>query len=117
MMTESQFTAKLLRALRATGEFEIIWKHNDRVTAGIPDFQTWRSMNWSTCCEVKLIGSPGKMFQPLQLETLKRVRGWYLIWNPRIRRGFLFRADDWKEWTKQTPLTFAEIVERIRGEF
>ena len=40
MPTESQFTARLLRALRAHPALRdaVIWKHNDRTTRGIPDF-------------------------------------------------------------------------------
>jgi hypothetical protein len=38
-MTESQFTAKLLKALRSRAELKeaVIWKLNDRTTSGIPD--------------------------------------------------------------------------------
>jgi VRR-NUC domain len=39
-MTEAKFTAKLLKALRAHPALDeaVIWKFNDRVSAGIPDF-------------------------------------------------------------------------------
>jgi hypothetical protein len=40
-MTESQFQGKLLRALRSHAALRnkaVIYKHNDRFSAGIPDF-------------------------------------------------------------------------------
>jgi hypothetical protein len=134
-MTESQFTSKLLRALRAAMPEATIWKHSDRFTGGIPDFSVTRwhpntgmiRTNQTSWCEVKLLRNgkhannhhKAKLFVPLQQETLKRIGGWMLIWSEPQRKGYLFRPDELGDtpWYEVEALGFAELVERIRRTF
>jgi hypothetical protein len=83
-MTESQFSAKLLRALRQRMPNAIIWKLNDRFTSGIPDAvvvyegrATWLEMKIGT-----------NSVTPIQWETLYKLkRGYVVSWNNPIRMG------------------------------
>lgn len=54
-MTESAFTAKLLKALRSHAALKdaVVWKHADRISAGIPDFSVTVSGR-TTWWEVKV---------------------------------------------------------------
>jgi hypothetical protein len=70
-VTESQFTAKLLRALRSHTALREAWivKHNDRTTSGIPDFSisVGRITLWF---EVKIWGNE---LTKLQQWTIKQL--------------------------------------------
>jgi hypothetical protein len=130
-MTESAFTSRMLRALRAAMPEATIWKISDRYTAGIPDFCVLRRgvivNTIATLCEVKLLKNgkhannhhKAKLFVPLQQETLKRIGGWMLIWSEPQKKGYLFRPDALgdKPWHEVEALGFAELVERIRRTF
>lgn len=54
-MTESQFTSKLLRALKQHPALKeaVIWKLNDRTTSGIPDVLV-SQYGWTTFFELKV---------------------------------------------------------------
>ena len=88
-MTETQFTGKLVRALRKCLEPNyIVWKHADGYTAGIPDISiSWgRDTLW---IEVKLANNP-KFFEPLQMAILRKLDGHYIIWDTKTRLGCRF---------------------------
>jgi hypothetical protein len=117
-VTESDFTRKLLKALRARMPGAVIIKHCNPLTAGVPDFSVTHE-GVTTWCEVKLTTNR-RIFQPLQLEMLRRLRGYYLIWSPPLRQGYLFRADEIRPleaWINETPYTFDELVEQIVRTF
>lgn len=114
MLSESNFTQRLLNALRSSGEFEIIFKLNDRTTSGLPDFIVWRK-GIATCYEIKLIGARSAMFKPLQLETLKRIGGRYIIHDPRANLSRTFPAADYERWSETPLLDFNKLVEKIRS--
>ena len=125
-MTESQFTQKLLRALREAMFGSTIIKHCNPLTAGVPDFTVTRESDFqsarTTWCEVKLIGrksnGSGKgMFTPLQFEMAKRLNAWYCVWNEKTKRGYLFLAREAASWQDSPELTFAELVEKMRRMF
>lgn len=86
-MTESQFTCKLLTALRSQLPEAHIIKFNDRTTGGIPDFCIVHNgvTHWF---EVKV--NNRNPCEPLQWETLRRMHGHYII----VTNGehFLFRV-------------------------
>lgn len=71
-MTESQFTARLLRALRAHPALRdaVIWKLNDRTTKGIPDFVIVEG-SMTLWCEVKVASN---MPDKIQMHWLKKLR-------------------------------------------
>ena len=116
-MRESQWTQKLKKALEAALPGSVVLKHNDAITGGIPDLSitSFEAGPYArtTWIEVKLIGAPSVMFKPLQCEMLKRLGGWYCVWGPNVRRGWLFRADEREGWHTGQQYTFAELVERI----
>jgi hypothetical protein len=124
-MTESQFTQRLLRALRQALPDAVVIKHINPMTAGVPDFSVTRydSDNHTTWCEVKLIGRPHTgsakqgVFMPLQFEMAKRLNAWYCVWNATTKNGYLFLAREAASWTDGPELTFAELVERMRRMF
>ena len=120
MISESQFTQRLLRVLRQAMPEAAVWKHNDLHTAGYPDFSVTRfdvgPYSKTVWVEVKLVGDTGQMFKPLQVAMLEKVGGWYIVWNPQAKRGYLFRADEREQWS-EAPLTFNELVEKIARFF
>lgn len=84
-MTESQFTCKLLKLLRQAMPDAVVLKHNDAMTSGIPDFSV--SLAGRTLwVEVKLsTAARNKMFAPLQVEMIYKLRGRYVIYNPKSK--------------------------------
>lgn len=120
-MTESQWTQKLRKALCAAMPNAVVIKHNDAITSGIPDlsitsFETgpYARVTW---LENKLIGAPSVMFRPLQVAMLQKMGGWYCVWSPKLRRGWLFRADEREGWHNGQQYTFSELVEKISRFF
>ena len=74
-MTESQFSAKLLRALRQRMPNAVVWKLNDRFTSGIPDaVVVYEGM--ATWLEMKMKHGP---LSAIQYETLKRLKRGYVV--------------------------------------
>jgi hypothetical protein len=115
-MTESQFTQRLLKALRHRLPQAVILKHMNPLTAGVPDFSVTRDYGkyeggvrtyW---VEVKL--SSGNLFPPLQFETAKRMDAWYIIYSPLLHKAYMFKAREREGWSKTDPLSFDEMVER-----
>jgi hypothetical protein len=117
-MTESQFTQRLLKALRRRMPQAVILKHMNPLTAGVPDFSVTRDeqnrfaglQNHTTWCEVKL--SSGNLFPTLQFETARRMDAWYIIYAPHLRKAWMFKARESDRWSKTEPLSFDELVER-----
>lgn len=72
-MTESQFQAKLLKALRshATLKDAVIWKTNDRTTGGIPDIIISEREGRTTFWEVKLYPNHPTKLQAYYLNKLR----------------------------------------------
>lgn len=124
-MIESKFTQRLLKALRTEMPGAIILKHSDRYTGGMPDFSITREGR-TTWCEVKVTTQPGtgskenaRMFEPLQFETCKRMRAYYLIWCPPLKQGYLFQTQELlnSAWYELESYTFDEMVEKIKVTF
>ena len=124
-MTESRWTAKLLNDVRRARPNAVVVKlwQGPFSTAGVPDFFV-NEDGRTSWCEVKLTSSgKGKsrrgekqLFVPLQLETCRRMKAWYLIWAPPLKKGWLFRADeltDLSAWMHEPGFRYAELVERI----
>lgn len=91
-MTEAQLTYRLTRMLRLRLPQATVFKHADGFTAGMPDV----SISWeghTVWVEVKLLNNK-KLFEPLQLETLRRLRGWYLVWDTKVREGYFFKPNE-----------------------
>ena len=118
-MTESDFTRKLLKALRRRMPQAVILKHINPLTAGVPDFSMTLEEESMTptdfrirtvWCEVKL--SSGNLFPPLQFETARRMDAWYIIYSPLLRKAYMFKAREREGWSKTVPLSFDELVER-----
>lgn len=88
-MTETQFTSKLVRALKDhLGPDFVIFKHADGYTAGIPDISI--SFGQRTLwIEAKLKNNP-KIFEPLQIAMLRKMDGHYVIWDTKTRLGCRF---------------------------
>lgn len=113
-MIEGTWTLKLTKALRTTMPEAMCIKICNQYTAGIPDLAIVRNGK-TTWIEVKLLtkDSTSRLFVPLQLETCKRMQAHYIIFSPALKKGWLFRADDYKDWINYTTYTFAELVAEI----
>lgn len=105
-MTESQFTHKLLRALKQHPRLQDAWiqKHSDRVNAGIPDFSITRGRT-TIWAEVKMWPNKPTKLQAWTLRcigeggsALITVKGNGHLVTPITMVGFL---------------TFAELVEEL----
>ena len=104
-MRESEFTTKLLSALRRHPVLasSVIWKLNDRTTAGIPDFLVvfnGRTTFW----EVKVLP---RQLTKLQAYFINRLNAG--AW----RIAFVVRVQESYHWIEDRPLEFAELVEEI----
>lgn len=112
-MTEAEFTYKLTSKLRKLLPEATVFKHADGYTAGIPDFSL-TIHGRTSWVEVKLITNK-KIFEPLQLATLKRLGGWYIVWDPHQRLAWLFRADEEPEHAMyhSDALIFKELCDKI----
>lgn len=104
-MTESQFTQKLLRALKQHPALREAWiqKHNDRTSAGIPDFSVTRN-RVTVWYEVKMWPNRPTKLQAWTLRRLKDggaliiVKGRDCVITPITQIGYL---------------TFEQLVEEI----
>lgn len=122
MPSESQFTSKLLKALRARMPNAVVLKHSDSFSGGIPDFSItsfdpYISEKRTAWIEVKLLGPPSVMFKPLQVEMLRRLGGAYIIWDVSVKRGYFFSAKDVGATRAEYPLTFRQLIEAIEVLF
>lgn len=79
-MTESDFQRKLRRALQARLPKAVIWKHNDRFTAGIPDISVTHEGR-TTWLELKVGAND---LTPLQRIMLDRVQGYAVKWHKEL---------------------------------
>jgi hypothetical protein len=74
-MTESAFTSKLLAALRKDPLLKdcgaVIFKHCDRLTAGIPDFSITVKGRYTTWWEVKVMPNGLSKIQKYYIDKLK----------------------------------------------
>ena len=116
-MTETQFTSKLVRAIRERlGPGAIVFKHADGYTAGIPDISISLGRN-TLWLEAKLVGNP-KFFEPLQLAILEKLDGHYIFWNTKTRLGCRFLACQYnkEEVLSRCCLSFNELVQNIINE-
>jgi hypothetical protein len=111
-MNESKFTQRLLRELRLKMPTAFIAKMSDRYTGGLPDF--FVALDRSvTFFEVKL-SSNKRIFEPIQLETLKRLNtGMYIIWDIPLRHGDIFWATNAAEHKLSYRLDFKGLVTTI----
>ncbi len=120
-MIESEFTSgKLIPELRKVFANDVvIFKHNDAITSGIPDISITKIdfVPRTLWLEVKMIDSPSKMFKPLQVETLKRLGGYYFVWDQKAKWGYLFRPEDRENWSDVCPLGIKAAAEKIRRMF
>lgn len=92
-MNEGPFTCKLLKLLRQAMPYAVVLKHNDAMTSGIPDFSVSRAGR-TIWFEVKLsTAAPKKMFEPIQVETLRRLWGRYIIYDQKERTCITFPAE------------------------
>lgn len=121
MPSESRFTQRLIKALRARLSSAVILKHSDSYTSGIPDFSITNfdsgphaKVVW---IEVKLLGPPSTMFRALQVEMLRRLGGYYLIWDVNAKKAYFFSATDISASQAEEPLTFKQLVEEIAEIF
>lgn len=115
-MIESQFTQKLLKELRARlGPGAVVAKIADGYTSGIPDF--FVGLNGKdSWFEVKLTTNR-RIYEPLQMATLQKLRGDYIIWNPATKEGILQPATQSGAITDATRwLPFATLVDAIISE-
>lgn len=116
-MSEAQFTTKLLKRVRELRPTAEVIKHANPFSSGIPDFSVSDSLDAcgtttkTTWCEVKDIRR--KIFVPIQLHRLLKLRGWYLVFNPETKLSYLFPASERAEWTKLGNMTFEETARKI----
>ncbi len=112
-MMEGKFNAKLIKALREKlGPESVVTKISDAYTAGIPDFFV-SSEGKTSWFESKLTTNK-KLYEPLQLAILRKLRGSYVIWNPTEKQGFLLAAE--QSGTEGEWLDFNNLVEKIIAE-
>lgn len=118
-MTESQLTAKLVAHVRKHRPHAVVFKHNDRITAGIPDLSvtvnertTWleakTEMNWP----------PTK----LQRRTMLRLRdvglAFYLyFYKTHNRWRMAVIHPDYVDQTKNDARIFSHMLESLTDDF
>jgi hypothetical protein len=116
-MTESDFTRKLKKRLEEMMSYAVIWKHADMFTKGIPDLSV--TVDHRTTWIENKLSTNKQIFEPLQYEQLRRVHGWYIVWDVETRKGCMFRADE-RELAKEPmsrmvacDLTFDELCDKL----
>lgn len=121
---EGRWTAQFLKNLRqAMPDAEVIKfnSYGGMSEGGIPDFMVSRfdmgPYSRTVFCEVKLLPASGPLFKPLQYERLKKLGGWYLIWDTTKRTGRLFPAQEHSDWSMGERYTQKELIERIARFF
>lgn len=114
-MIETQFTSKLVKALReGLGPDAIIFKHADGFTAGIPDITvTYRG--YTMWIEAKLANNP-KIFEPLQLALLRKLDGYYVIWDTKLKKGSFLGVQETSLFKDGLMYNFKDLVTRIIEE-
>lgn len=109
-MTESQFSAKLLRALRTALPNAVIFKISDRFTSGIPDFVAIHE-GLATWFELKVKNNKPTL---IQWETLRRLRRGYLVqWAQTIGMVTHVVATRQAAELSEGPFKFERLVEHI----
>lgn len=124
-MSESTWTQAFLKDLRREMPKAEIIKNNSyggMVEGGIPDVvicvrDQGRATSRTGWIEVKILPSKNQMFKPLQLERLRRMGGWYLVWHTVEKRGWLFRADEAHCWADGPRHTREELLQTVRRFF
>jgi len=108
-LTESQFSAKLLRALRQRLPTAVIWKLNDRFTSGIPDAVVVYKGR-ATWIECKVKNNP---LTVIQFETLRRLHRGYLVrWDRNF--GFYGHIPLIGRWSSyEGPFNFERLLEGL----
>lgn len=88
-MTEAQLVARVVKYLRTRFREAVVFKHNDRITAGVPDISITRRPR-VTWLEAKMFRTAHpaeseikKHFTPLQFERMKQLNnlrhGYYVV--------------------------------------
>ncbi len=77
-MNEAQFKNKFVTRMRSLYPSLVIFRHEDQFTAGIPDISITRSIH-TLWLEAKV--TPGERMGGLQDETLRRLGGYYIVFN------------------------------------
>ena len=84
-MTESQITSRLLKQLRDDLTGAVVFKHNDRITSGIPDFSVTCSnrTSWWECklADPQFCGQGLQELMMLRLAAAGYAR--YVVWEQR----------------------------------
>lgn len=121
---EGRWTTQFLKKLRRSMPDAEIIKLNSiggMSEGGLPDFFVNRftigPYSGTVFFEVKLLPASGPLFKPLQYQRLKKLGGWYLIWDTKDKRGWMFRADERESWHTGPKFTQSEIVDRIARFF
>jgi hypothetical protein len=114
-MIETHFTSKLTKALRdKLGPTYIAWKHADGYTAGVPDISI--SIGQRTLWIEAKLSINRKIFEPLQLGYLKKLEGYYVIWNSKERSGVFFSALEAPKKELGYGMSFEALVNKIIEE-
>ncbi len=77
-MNEAQFKGKFVKFFRTKYPSLVIFRHEDQFTAGIPDISITRSIR-TLWLEAKV--TPGEKVGGIQDETLRRLGGYYIVYN------------------------------------
>lgn len=124
MPKETQFKSRLIKALKVAlpnAEIVNMNAYGGMVEKGIPDFTVTRfdTGPWSKTVwvETKVLPSKNQMFKPIQLERLKRLGGWYVVWHTDNMYAWMFRADEYEYWSDGEVYDFDELVGRIARFF
>jgi hypothetical protein len=114
-MIETRFTSKLTKVLRdKLGPAYIVWKHADGYTGGIPDISISHGRH-TLWIEAKL-SINRKIFEPLQMGYLKKLEGYYLIWNSKEHSGVFFPAQEAPKEVFGYGMSFEALVNKILAE-
>ncbi len=112
-MNEGKFNADLVKELKKKLDPKyLVLKHADGYTGGIPDISV--SLGTTTYWFESKLTTNKKLYEPLQLAILRKLRGSYVIWNPTEKQGFLMAAE--QSGTEGEWLDFEQLVERIVAE-
>lgn len=91
-MTEAKLSSEVLRRVRHLLPEGVCFKHSDNYTAGMPDFSI--SIHGATAWFESKLSSNRRWYEPIQLELLKRLHGYYLIYDTKTKIGQIFPSSD-----------------------